>query len=146
MGNTKISKKVTVRLSDVTAYRLETSYRRDGSRSKNEFIERTIVRSLDRLDWEQNETLPTAIQSAIDGRLGMFEDRLAKLLYKLAVETDMGLSALLNYLDVDSDYLHKLRAESVKKVRASNGRLTFEQKVNEQEEPEEDGENDPWQD
>ena len=148
MGNTKISKKVTVRLSDVTAYRLETSYHRDGSRSKNEFIERAIVRSLDRLEWEQNETLPTAIQSAIDGRLGMFEDRLAKLLYKLAVETDMGLSALLNYLDVDADYLLKLRAESVKKVRATNGRLTFEQKVKEQEDQEltEDGEDDPWQD
>lgn len=148
MGNTKISRKATVRLSELTAYRLETSYRRDGSRSKNEFIERAIVRSLDRLEWEQNETLPTAIQSAIDGRLGMFEDRLAKLLYKLAVETDMGLSALLNYLDVDSDSLHKLRSESVKQVRATNGRLTFEQKVKEKEDQElaEDGEYDSWQD
>ena len=29
-------------------------------------------------------------------RLGMFEDRLARLFYKLAVEMDMGMSAVLD--------------------------------------------------
>ena len=71
-----------------------------------------------------------AIQSAIDGRLGMFEDRLARLLYKLAVETDMGISAVLDCIQLDADYLRKLRANSVKNVKATNGLLTFEQKVN----------------
>lgn len=70
-----------------------------------------------------------AIQSAIDGRLGMFEDRLAQLLYKLAVETDMGISAVLDCIQLDADYLRKLRANSVKSVKGTNGLLTFEQKV-----------------
>ena len=35
------------------------------------------------------------IQSVIDGRLGIFEDRMAKLLYKLTVEMDMGVTAAL---------------------------------------------------
>ena len=143
MRNTKVSNKMTVRLSDLTAYRLEISYQRDGSRSKNEFIEKAIVRYLDSIAAEQSETLPIAIQSAIDGRLGMFEDRLAKLLFKLAVETDIGLSALLNYLAMDPDYIHKLRAKSVKDVKATNGRLTFEQKVREQYD---EGEDEAWQD
>ena len=143
MGNTKNGNKMTIRLSVLTDYRLRQGYRRDGSRSKNEFIERAIVRYLDALDAEQNETLPAALQSAIDGRLGMFEDRLAKLIFKLAVEADMGLSALLNYLTLDPDYLHKLRAESVKSVKATNGRLTLEQKVREQYD---EGEDEEWQD
>ena len=143
MRNTKVSNKMTVRLSDLTAYRLETSYQRDGSRSKNEFIEKAIVRYLDSIEAEQSETLPIAIQSAIDGRLGMFEDRLAKLLFKLAVEADMGISSLLSYLKYDPDYVQKLRAKSVKDVKATNGRLTFEQKVKEQYE---EGEDDAWQD
>ena len=76
-----------------------------------------------------NGVLPAAIQSAIDGRLGMFEDRLARLFYKLAVEMDMGMSDVLDCVRVDTDYLWKLRADGVKNVKATNGLLTFEQKV-----------------
>lgn len=85
----------------------------------------------DCLAGQVNGVLPSAIQSAIDGRLGMFEDRMAKLLYKLSVETDMGISAVLDCLQVDEDYLRRLRADSVKNVKATNGLLTFEQKAKE---------------
>ena len=73
----------------------------------------------------------------------MFEDRLSKLLFKQTVETDMALSALLAYLKIDPDSLKKLRAESVKNVRATNGRLTFEQKVRGRDDESED---ESWQD
>ena len=132
MSKTENTHKMTIRLSPVTEFRLERDYRLDGSRSKNEFIERAITRYQDLLEVEQNETLPTAIQSAIDGRLGMFEDRLARLFYKLAVEMDMGMSAVLDCIRVDEDYLRKLRSDSVKNVKATNGLLTFEQKAREQ--------------
>ena len=138
MSKSENTHKMTIRLSPLTEYRLERDYRLDGSRSRNEFIERAIVRYLDFLEAEQSETLPVAIQSAIDGRMGMFEDRLAKLLFKQTVETDMALSALLDYLNIEPDYLKKLRAESVKSVKATNGRLTFERKALEQED-------DQWQ-
>ena len=131
MSKTENTHKMTIRLSPLTEFRLERDYRLDGSRSKNEFIEKAITHYQDLLEAEQNETLPSAIQSAIDGRLGMFEDRLARLLYKLSVETDMGISAVLDCIQMDDDYLRKLRADSVKNVKATNGLLTFEQKVKE---------------
>ena len=62
----------------------------------------------------------------------MFEGRLARLFYKLAVEMDMGMSAVLDCIQVDADYLRKLRSDSVKNVKATNGLLTFEQKAREQ--------------
>lgn len=136
MSKSKNTHKMTIRLSPLTEYRLERDYRLDGSRSRNEFIERAVNRYLDFLEAEQSETLPVTIQSAIAGQLGMFEDRLSKLLFKQTVETDMALSALLGYLNIDPDYLKKLRAESVKNVKATNGRLTFEQKVQEQDDEE----------
>ena len=129
MSKKENTHKMTIRLSSITEFRLERDYRLDGSRSKNEFIERAITRYQDILEVEQNETLPLAIRSAIDGRLGMFEDRLARLFYKLAVEMDMGMSAVLDCIQVDEDYLRKLRSDSVKNVKATNGLLTFEQKV-----------------
>ena len=144
MSKKENTHKMTIRLSPVTEFRLERDYRLDGSRSKNEFIERAITHYQDLLEAEQNEMLPTAIQSAIDGRLGMFEDRLARLFYKLAVEMDMGMNAVLDCIQVDEDYLRKLRANSVKNVKATNGLLTFEQKVREQSD---DGNGDvQWQD
>ena len=143
MGKTENTYKMTIRLSSLTEFRLDRDCSLDGSRSKNEFIERAIIRYLDHLEAGQSETLPIAIQSAIDGRLGMFEDRIAKLMFKQTVETDMGLTALLSYLNIDADYLKKLRAESVKNVKATNGRLTFERKAQEQYD---EGEDDLWQD
>lgn len=143
MGKTENTYKMTIRLSPLTEFRLDRDYSLDGSRSKNEFIERAVTRYLDHLEAGQSETLPIAIQSAIDGRLGMFEDRIAKLMFKQTVETDMGLTALLDQMDIDPDYLKKLRAESVKNVKATNGRLTFERKAQEQYD---EGEDDLWQD
>lgn len=57
---------------------------------------------------------------------------------------DMGMSAVLDCVQVDTDYLRKLRADSVKNVKATNGLLTFEQKVREQSD-DRDGD-DQWQD
>ena len=91
----------------------------------------------------ENGVLPTAVQSAIDGRLGMFEDRIFRLLYKLTVQMDMGMSAVLDSVQVDDDYLRKLRADSVRNVKATNGLLTFEQKAKGQDGGGEDA--DPWQ-
>lgn len=139
MSKSENTHKMTIRLSPLAQYRLEVGYQQDGSRSKNDFIERAILFYLDHLEAERNGNLPVAIQSAIAGQLGMFEDRMAKLMFKQTVETDMALSALLGYLNIDPDYLKKLRAESVKNVKATNGRLTFESKAQEQDDEE-------WQD
>lgn len=143
MRKSENTHKMTIRLSPLTKYRLEVGYQQDGSRSKNDFIERAVLFYLDHLEAERNGTLPMAIQSAIDGRLGMFEDRLSTLMFRQTVEMDMALSALLTYLNIDPDYLKKLRAESVKSVKATNGRLTFERKALEQYD---EGEDDLWQD
>ena len=72
----------------------------------------------------------------------MFEDRIFRLLYKLTVQMDMGMSAVLDSVQVDDDYLRKLRADSVRNVKATNGLLTFEQKAKGQGGGEDA---DPWQ-
>lgn len=143
MSKSENTHKMTIRLSPLAKYRLEVGYQQDGSKSKNDFIERAILFYLDHLEAERNGNLPAAIQSAIAGQLGMFEDRMAKLMFKQTVETDMALSALLGHLSIHPDYLKKLRAESVKNVKATNGRLTFESKAQEQYG---EGEDDLWQD
>lgn len=118
-----------LRLDTLTRFKVERWYEQDGCQSRNDFILRAINFYTDYLEGLENTVLPPAIQSAIDGRIGTFEDRMARLLYKLAVEMDMGISTVLTVLEISPDYLKKLRAESVKNVKATNGKLTFEEKA-----------------
>ncbi len=119
----------TVRMDDLARWKLESWYKKDGCRSRNEFVLKALNFYVDYLAGQENATLPASIQSAIDGRLGMFEDRMSRLLYKLTVEMDMGINAVLDCIQFDDDYLRRLRSGSVKNVKATNGLLTFEQKV-----------------
>ncbi|MEG1578937.1 MAG: hypothetical protein RR336_09260, partial [Oscillospiraceae bacterium] len=67
---------------------LEQRFREDGSRSMTAFVENAVDFYLDYLRIENaGALLPKSITSAIDGRLGLFEDRMAKLLFKLTVAT-----------------------------------------------------------
>ena len=127
----KEENRVPLRLDDVTRWKIECWYKKSGCQSRNEFVERAVNFYADYLAGQENGVLPAAIQSAIDGRLSLLEDRMARILYKLAVETDMGMSAVLDCIQVDADYLRRLRSNSVKNVKATNGLLTFEQKEKE---------------
>ena len=124
---------------------LERRYREDSCRSITAFIEKAIDFYLGYLDANGTGAfLPKEIQTAIDGRLGMFEDRMSKLLYKLTVEMDMGMSAALDCIPIDESYLRGLRSNSVRNVKATNGMLTFEQKARDHETVGEG--DDQWQD
>ena len=69
---------------------LERRYQEDGSRSITAFIERAVDFYLDYLSANNAGLfLPTSIQSYLDGRLDQFENRIASLLFKQAVEMDM---------------------------------------------------------
>ncbi len=128
----KTDNRFPLRLDDLTRWKIESWYELDDCGSRNEFVLKAVNFYADYLAGLENGILPAAIQSAIDGRLGMFEDRMAKLLYKVAVEMDMGMNAVLDCIQMDDDYLRRLRADSVRNVKATNGLLTFEQKVQEQ--------------
>ena len=73
--------------------------------------------------------LPQAVSSVIEGRLGVFQDRLTSLMFKQAVELDMVLSILAESLEVDEESLRRLRSRSIANVKATNGRLSLEQHV-----------------
>ena len=79
------------------------------------------------------------VQTAIDGRLKLLEDRMASILYKQTVEMDMAISILLQSVNVDESVLRQERAKSIAAVRHTNGRLRMEQKLRELENAE-------WQD
>ena len=52
---------------------------------------------------------------------------MASLLFKQAVELDMGLRTLADCVNLDEEYLRRRRADSITNVKRTNGRLRFEQ-------------------
>ena len=122
--------KMTIRLRPDTLRRVEQWYKVE-NRSKNEFIEDAINYYADALAARDSTLLPRAISSAIDGRLGQFENRLAGLSYKTAVELDMVGGILADALNVSEDDMRRRRAESVQNVKRTNGRISLEQRMRE---------------
>ena len=102
--------RLTYRPEPETKQKIERWYQEDNCRSKNEFIEKAVNCYADMLAAGESTTLPRAVQSAIDSRLKLFEDRIASLLYKQAVEMDMAMSILLQSLNVSEEVLRQERA------------------------------------
>ena len=130
--------RLTYRPGPETKQKIERWYREDNCRSKNEFIEKAVNCYTDMLAAGESTMLPRAVQSAIDGRLKLFEDRISSLLYKQAVEMDMMTSLVLQSLNVSEEVLRQQRAKSIAAVKKTNGQLRMEQKLR-------DMENDEWQ-
>ena len=125
--------------------RLERRYQEDGSRSLTGFIENAINFYLDYLSANNaGMFLPSSVQSYLDGRLDQLENRMSSLLFKQAVELDLGISVLADCVNLDEEYLRRKRAESVSNVKKFNGRLRLEQMAKRAQE-QRDGD-DRWQD
>ena len=129
----KNENRLNFRMTDETAAKIERWYQEDNCRSKNEFIEKAVNCYADMLAAGESTTLPRAVQSAIDSRLKLFEDRIASLLYKQAVEMDMdmAMSILLQSVNVDEEVLRQERVKSIAAVKRTNGQLRLEQKLRE---------------
>ena len=85
--------------------------------------------------------LPRSIKSYLDGRLGQLEDRVSGLLFKQAVEMDMFSGILADSFQFTEDDLRRRRANSIRNVKQTNGRISFEKRVRESWEEDDDA----WQ-
>ncbi|MDO4270717.1 MAG: hypothetical protein Q4C72_07310 [Eubacteriales bacterium] len=122
--------KLAIRLEPDLRERLERCYTMDGSRSRREYIENAIRFYTDYQEIQGAQSLlPKEIATALDGRLGMLEDRMASLLFKLTVATDMNVGILSDAYEFDEESLRRRRAQSIKNVKQTNGLISLEQRA-----------------
>lgn len=128
--STENKDRLALRMGPDTKRKIEQWYKAAGCRSKNQFVERAVNFYVDHLAVQDDSgTLPRAVLSSLDGRLGMFEDRMASLIYKHTVELDMMMGILADSYELSEEDMRRRRAESVRNVKNTNGRMPFEQKV-----------------
>lgn len=103
---------------------VKENYKQHGCSSQSEYIEKAIefyTRYL--LAEDHSEYLASAVKES----LKPFEDRIATLTFKYAVELSMVMHILAAELDVDEYTLQRLRGRCVSLLKQSRGRVTFEE-------------------
>lgn len=73
--------------------------------------------------------LPPALAAAIRGTIQDTENRLSRLLFKIAVELDMVMNVLAAGMEIDEGKLKELRARCIQNVKKTGGAVTFEDAV-----------------
>lgn len=103
-------------------------YKSDNCKSRSEFIEKA-VRFYCGYIFAQNavQILPTAITSAVSGAVQSSENRMARLLFKLAVEMSMMMNVVAAGADLDDINLKRLRGKCVEDVKKSIGAINFDE-------------------
>ena len=122
---------------------MERCRKLEGSRSTTEYVRNAVEFYNSYVS--NNDAglfLPRSIKSYLDGRLGQLEDRVSGLLFKQAVELDMLSGIIADSFQFTEDDLRRRRANSVRNVKQTNGRISFEKRVRDSWEEDDDA----WQD
>ena len=133
--STETRDRIAVRMDQKTSQRLEQWFHADNCKSKNEFILKAMNFYIDYLEIDDNKTLlPVAVTTAIDGRMGMLENHIARRDFTREVELDILVGLIADAFEFDRDELKRRRAQSVRNVRATNGLISLEKRIRTHEE------------
>lgn len=101
-------------------------YRADNCKSKSEFIEKAVMFYCGYLSAQNTENyLPQLLRTVLAGTLDLFAERMGRLLFKQAVESNIANHLLAADSDLDLDTYDRLRSRSVREVRQTNGSISF---------------------
>lgn len=130
MVNFSEKAKYTLYIDPAVLKRVDDLYKQDGCKSKSEFIEKAVSFYCGYLTAENyRDYLPKVILSTVQGTLDSFENRMATLLFKMAVELSVLNRVTAATVDVEELNLTRLRGRCVEDVKRINGCISFAQAV-----------------
>jgi hypothetical protein len=108
---------------------MDEAFPRNNFKSRSEFIEKAIQFYCGYLSaGNALEFLPTAITSAVSGAVQSSENRMARLLFKLAVEMSILMNVVAaNTTNLDDVGLKRLRGKCVDDVKKTIGAVNFDE-------------------
>lgn len=110
--------------------KIQKNFEVDNCKSPSEFIEKAILFYCGYLASEEyRQYLPNVLVSTMQGSLDSFEDRMATLLFKIAVELSMMLHVTAAANEIDEDTLTRLRGLCVEEVKRLRGSVRLDDAV-----------------
>ena len=126
--------KFTLYIDPEVLNHIEELYKQDSCKSKSEFIEKAISFYCGYLTAENyRDYLPKVVISTFQGTLDSFENRMAKLLFKIAVEISLLNKVTASTTDFEDFDLDNARVECINEVKRVNGSISLAQAVQEDE-------------
>lgn len=102
-------------------------YKEDNCSSQSEFIEKAILFYAGYLSAEKNKNyLPNIVTSTLKSIVSESDNRISRMLFKLAVEMAVTMNVVAAGSDIDKTALERLRGECVKEVKCLNGSFSFD--------------------
>lgn len=124
--------RIHTRVSQEMEHKIEAAMVKANCQSRNEFLEQALRFYCDYLASEDAARfLPPIFLEAMRGTLQCSEDRISRLLFKLAVEMSMMMNVLAIGLEIDASQMDRLRGQCVQAVKKSNGSISFKDTVQE---------------
>ena len=113
-----------------TLENVRSHYKHDNCKSQSEFIEKAISFYIGYLDEESSVNyISPMITETVKATIAGTEQRLSRLMFKVAVELGKISNMLAATNDVDDETLHQLQAMCVNEVRRINGIISYEDAV-----------------
>lgn len=124
--------KFLMRIDPDTDKKIKAAMPHSNCRSQNEFVEKALQFYCSYLSTQDTtKFLPPIFLEAMRGTLQCSEDRISRLLFKLAVEMSMMMNVLAIGLEIDADQMDRLRGQCIQAVKRSNGGISFKDTVKE---------------
>ena len=113
-----------------TIENVKNHYRHDNCKSQSEFIEKAILFYIGYLDEEKSVSyISPMITETVKATIKGTEQRLSRLMFKVAVELGKISNMLAAVNDIDEETLSQLQAMCVNEVRKINGIISYEDAV-----------------
>ena len=122
--------KFALRMSPETQQLVQEMCPRDNCQTQNEFIEKAIRFYAGYVSGQDAcAFLPAALTAAMRGTIHDSENRVCRLLFKLAVELDMVMNVLAAGMEIPQSDLDRLRGRCVRDVKSTNGSVSLKDAV-----------------
>ena len=119
-----------MRIDPDTDRKIKTAMPLTNCRSQNEFVEKALRFYSDYVTTEDcSSVLAPMYLSAMRATVQDSENRICRLLFKLAVEMDMVMNVLAAGMEIPDDQLQALRGRCVQNVKKTNGSVTLDKAV-----------------
>ena len=127
----EVKRKFALWIKESTLDMVENIYKEDNCGSRSEFIEKAIIFYIGYLSSNDNsQYLPNILTSTLKSIVAESDNRMNRMIFKLAVELAMTMNMVAATQPTDMELLNKLRGECVKEVKRLNGSFSLDDAYN----------------
>ena len=127
----EVKRKFALWIKESTLDMVENIYKEDNCGSRSEFIEKAIIFYIGYLSSNDNsQYLPNILTSTLKSIVAESDNRMNRMIFKLAVELAMTMNVVAATKNIDKELLNKLRGECVKEVKRLNGSFSLDDAYN----------------